>query len=212
MAHPFNDKRDHKVQHSRVGSMTQGYASGGGVHSDEPADKKLVRRMVKSTALKLHGGSVGARSDKPNRAAGGSVKKGKGSTTINVIVNGGKDEPPKPMMPPPVMPPKPPMAGPPPGGPPPVPMPAGPGMPPPPMMRADGGKVPLPRRDPHKLAPDDKGKINIGSGVGYKKGGKIKRAAGGAVSDASQGKTPVQPQNTKETALKNVGRGKVVTA
>lgn len=232
MAHPFSDKRQGKVEHSRVASITKGYASGGGVHSDEPADKRLVRKMVKATALKLHGGSVGQRADRPNRAAGGLVnnpmktrspKRGKkGATTVNVIIAGGGEKESKPPIMPPMMPPpKPPMAGPPPGAMPPpggVPMPSGPGLPPPPMGRARGGKVakdekvPLPPRDPRKIAPDDKGQINVGSGVGYKKGGKIKRADGGKVSDASEGKTPVQPQNVKETELKNTGRGRVVTA
>lgn len=36
-----------------------------------------------------------------------------------------------------------------------------------------GGEVPLPRRDPRKIAPDKKGNINIGSGVGYKDGGGV---------------------------------------
>lgn len=233
MAHQFNQHRNHKVERSRVDTLTKGYASGGGVkHSDEPADKRLVRKMVKSTALKLHGGAVGQRSDKRNRAAGGMVptatKKSKGANvTVNVISGAGQDKPAMPpIVPPPMMPPKPPMA--PPSAAVPPPGMGGPGLPPPPapVMRADGGKVekagaqrrlaeqnvPLPPRDPRKLSPDAKGQINVGSGVGYNKGGKIKRADGGSVSDASQGKTPVQPQNTKEAELKSTGRGKVITA
>lgn len=34
-----------------------------------------------------------------------------------------------------------------------------------------GGEVPLPPRDPRKIAPDKKGQINIGSGSGYARGG-----------------------------------------
>lgn len=40
-----------------------------------------------------------------------------------------------------------------------------------PIKKADGGEVPLPRRDPRKIAPDKKGQINIGSGSGYARGG-----------------------------------------
>lgn len=42
---------------------------------------------------------------------------------------------------------------------------------------AEGGKVPLPPRDPRKIAPDKKGQINIGSGSGYNSGGKIPSAS-----------------------------------
>lgn len=155
MAHPFAEHRQNKVERSRVAKMTKGYASGGGVHSDEAADVKLIKAKVKKTALRMDGGAVKPRMDK--RARGGRTKAKKG-TTVNII-NSPQHPPAPPMMPPPGMgagmPPRPPMAGPPmpPPGAPPMPpggaippggpmMPPRPGMPPPGMpMRARGGRI-----------------------------------------------------------------------
>ena len=53
--------------------MVKARAAGGGVHSDESQDKRMIKRMVKSTALKLAGGSVHPRQDRPQRAPGGAV-------------------------------------------------------------------------------------------------------------------------------------------
>ena len=84
MAHPYNSIREDKVAKSRVAKISR--ASGGGVHSDEAADKSLVKSMVKRTALKMEGGAAMARGDRPNRASGGRVKKTSKGTTVNVIV------------------------------------------------------------------------------------------------------------------------------
>lgn len=154
MAHPFQEHKQHKVERSRVAKMTKGYASGGGVHSDEAADIKLIKSKVKKSAMRMTGGAVKQRADK--RARGGRTKMKKG-TTVNII-NSPQHPPAPPMMPPPglagAMPPRPPMAGPPmpPPGAPPMPpggampsggpmMPPRPGIPPGMPMRARGGRI-----------------------------------------------------------------------
>src|SRR5690242_3181513 len=86
MAHPHSEHRQHIVEKRRVGHLTKGYASGGGVHSDEAEDKSLIRKMVSRKALKAEGSKPKHRADRPGRAHGGRVKKGKGSTHVNVIV------------------------------------------------------------------------------------------------------------------------------
>ena len=136
MAHPFQDRRAHKMEHSRVGRIAGGAAK----HSDVREDRALITSMVKPSAMKAAGGPVSGRADRPNRARGGSVKKSKG-TTVNVIVGpaGGVEQPrptpaiaPPPAAPPVAMtPPRPPMA-------PPM---APPGVAPGPLMRKRGGKV-----------------------------------------------------------------------
>lgn len=142
MAHPFQDKRSDKVQKARV-SHIAGKAAGGSSHSDEAADRSLVKRMVKPAALRADGGAVKARADRPGRARGGAVKKSKG-TTVNVIVGpaGGVEARPQPSQAPaapPPAPPMPPMR--PPGMAPSAALPPPGASPMPPMMRARGGKV-----------------------------------------------------------------------
>lgn len=145
MAHPHAGLRQHKVEKSRVSKIAHGHAAGGGVHSDEAADKALIKKMVRKTALTAEGDSPKHRADRPGRKRGGRVKGGK--TVVNVITNAAPPAPgiagPPPMPPgpppgaPPAMPPmgaKPPMlppAGAPPGG-------MGPGMLP---VRKRGGRV-----------------------------------------------------------------------
>ena len=156
--HPHNEHRQSKVEKRRVGHITHGYASGGAVHSDEAEDKALVKKMVKPKALKMEGGKVKHRADRPGRAHGGRMNK-KHGTTVNVI-NAGHPSMPPPMAgvgappamaaPPvaPAMPPHPPMA---------PPMAGPPGMPPPMMPpRKSGGRV-------HKYAKG--GRVNEGSKV-----------------------------------------------
>lgn len=154
MAHPMNHLRDHKVQHARVKDITAacGGSMASGGHADVAADKSLVRKMVKGSALRASGGAVKSRLDRPARAWGGRTgkkKKSGGKHTVNVIVapQAGGAMAARPPVPgvaaaPPPMPPRP-MAPPPPGpmgGPPGVPgMP--PGVPPPGMPRKRGGKV-----------------------------------------------------------------------
>lgn len=219
MAHVYNDVRCDKVEQSRVGKITGRattgqYARGGGVHDDAGQDKSMIKRMVKNTALKLHGGAVGARADRPGRKNGGRA------STVNVIIGspsgpgaGGSPTPapvPRPL--PPVAPPLPgvaaaaaPMSPPGMGGPPPG------GMPPP--MRAAGGKVqgiqPAPKSSstpytPPAIPQEDKDKLR-----------EMSRAAGGKVNSQNagigKGRTPMQHTDGKNGDLKNVGRGPVVT-
>src|SRR5882757_2449793 len=149
MAHPHNAHRDHHVQKSRVAHIAKGYASGGAVHHDEAADKKLIKKMSRThdnEATEMAGSNSKPRADRVNRAHGGKVKGKHKGVNVNVIVapQGGDGKPP--MMPPPG-----PMAGPPPGAPPmrpPMPPPgvgAGgpppPGAMPPPGMHARGGRA-----------------------------------------------------------------------
>lgn len=152
-----------------VGAQGSPYKKGGAVkHSDEAADKSLIKKMVKGEALKRKdGGEVfsgkgypfkvpGADGGRTARATGGRTK---GKTNINIIVAAGKGQqqppmPPAGLMPPPpgggrpvVMPPPPPGgAG---AGAPPMPMPIPMPMPmggapaggPPPMPRKAGGRI-----------------------------------------------------------------------
>lgn len=142
MAHPFDHLRADKVERSRVSSIAPGRASGGRIkHSDEAEDKALVKSMVKPAAMKMEGGKAKARLDRPHRASGGRVGKGKTNVTINVIGGGDKAATPLAIPPmagavPPMPLPKPPMAGP-PGGALPMPPPGGPPL----MPRASGGRV-----------------------------------------------------------------------
>ena len=64
MTHPYGDIRQHKVERSRVPHIAKGYAAGGAVHDDVTADTKLVKKMVKPTALKMEGGVAKARADR----------------------------------------------------------------------------------------------------------------------------------------------------
>lgn len=219
MAHPFHEHRQTKKEHSRVGHITKGYAKGGAVkHSDEAEDRKLIRSMVKKADLKAEGGKVKHRMDKPHRAKGGRVGKGKNNsrTIVNVIAGGhpaGGAVPPGPPMGPPPM-------GVAPGAPPtPPPMAARPMMPPgagmsppgaggPPMpMRARGGKVHKPHgspvfneslRDGTQVQHNDSGKSDLGrdnyprgKAVTFKSGGRVRHfyARGGAV-ESPQGVAP----------------------
>lgn len=143
MSHPMNAHRQSKVEHSRVGHITRGYASGGTVNRTE--DDAKVRKMSASQEREVNpeGGVSPRRADRPMRARGGRAgKKGNSKTIVNVITGGDKAAPPPAMgiagpppgaMPPPPMAAKPPMPMPPPG--------PGPGMPPPMPMRAKGGRV-----------------------------------------------------------------------
>lgn len=200
MSHPYHEHRQSKKEHSRVGHITKGYASGGAIpndHPDEKADIKLIKAKVKKTSLKAEGGKVKHRADK--RARGGRTNKKKGMT-VNIINSpghamggapmAGGPMPPGGAMP---MPPHPPMgAAPPPGsGAPPMPPGASP-MPP--------GGSPMPPR-PGMMPPP---------------GAMPMRAAGGRVKDGPawntglKAGTQVQHSDGK-TDGKNIGRGKVVT-
>lgn len=127
-------------------------------------------------AKRAFGGEL-SDSEAPKGAAG---KKGKGSTTVNIVIGGmpgaagaGAPPPPPPAMmaPPPPPPPSPPPAAPPmmpPGGAPPMGPPPGAGGPPPglpPQMRADGGKVQVPYKKPGRK--DGYLAMDFGSGGGF---------------------------------------------
>ena len=200
MAHPHQEHRAHKVEKRRVAERIKGYASGGAVHADEAEDKKLIKRTVKKSAMKMDGDKPKHRMD--HRARGGRTKsKGKG-TVVNVINTPGHAMGGAPgMMPPGGMAPRPPMpAGPPPmppqGAMPPAGMPPGgampPGMPPRPGMMPPPG---MPIRA---------------------KGGRVHRAKNGAVKDGPAWKdglrdgTQVQHADGKNDG-KDIGRGRVVT-
>ncbi len=197
MSHPFNSLRNDKVQKARVPSITKacgggGMATGGGVHADEAEDKAQIKRLVKSTALKLQGGAVAARADRPARARGGRLGKKKGTKghTVNVIV---APHPQAPAMPPvvpgvaaaPPMPPKPPMV-------PPGPGPLG-GPPPGPGVLLGGSSPPT---MPHYA------------------GGRTRKTGGAVTADTAgigKGRTKVQHAGTNKQDTKNVGRGPVIT-
>lgn len=191
VAHPIGTQfRNHNVQHSRVSSIAKGcgggMATGGGVNSDAAKDKAQVKRLVKSTALKLHGGAIAARQDRPDRARGGKVGRKRNSKghTVNVIVAPSETKPPMPMIPgvaagqpPAALPPRPQMI-PPPGL-------ASPGGPPPGLASLPGGPPPLPLRA---------------------RGGKVNADNAGI----GKGRTPVQHSPNKQDG-KNIGRGPVIT-
>ena len=207
MAHPFNEKRADKVQKSRVGKIVKGYATGGGVHSDEAEDRKLIRKEVKKSALRADGGSVKARADKVSRAKGGRIRS-KG-TNINVIIAPSGEKPPMAGLGP--MPPAPPMAAPPMPPKPPM-MPPSPGaMGPPPGM---GGMPMMPPRSDGGRAYKKGGAVKDKMSGEKKHGKKVNpfkmRASGGAVSDSSKGGTQVQHSGNKSDA-QNIGRGPVIT-
>lgn len=201
MSHAYNEHRNHKVQKNRVAHIA-GKAAGGSAHADVAADKKLIRSMVKQTAMRADGGAVRSRADRPARAKGGRVK----GTTVNVIVAPKSQDqaaPPMAAMPPP-MPPKPPVM--------PAPAPAGPipglgGMPPggPPMPpRSDGGRA-------YKRGGGVKGKMS-----GEKKHGKKAkpfkmRAEGGSVpmpKPRPEGKEPQPSDLYSGSDAKRLERGR----
>lgn len=180
MAHPYSGHRDHTVQKSRVSKIAH-RATGGAVHSDEAADKKLVRKMVKKDALAADGGKPKQRADRPGRKRGGRAPKS-GKTVVNVITGGAQ----------------------PPAGPPPMPMPP-PGMPPmgpqglaakPPMMPPPGappggmgpGALPMRKRG---------GRVNDGTPVFNK-----------SMKEADE--RPIKHDKGKND-LKDMNRGRVVT-
>lgn len=96
MAHPYAEHRQHKVERSRAQKMA---GTSSEAHSDVAADRKLIKAMVKPSAMKMEGKASGGRLDK--YARGGKVKKA--STNVNVIIapqgGGGAG----PAMPPPLM-------------------------------------------------------------------------------------------------------------
>lgn len=139
MAHPYAAHRQSKVERERVRPITKNCRASGGRVGCEDADERKRGGKVEKRVHEPEGKMAKRRADRVMRAKGGKVGHKKGSTHVNVIVNGAGKEPMPIPMPPPAMagpPPGPPVAG--LGGPPPG-MPPG-GMPPMPP-RARGGKV-----------------------------------------------------------------------
>lgn len=138
MAHPYQSVRQSKVERSRVGSITKGYAAGGAVNASAAELARSAKALATGGAVAMTGKAPKVRLDRPGRASGGRTNS-KGAT-VNVIVSPQGDKPP---MPPPMMPPLPPPGPPPmppglpPGGPP---MGGPPGMPPP-GIRSMGGRA-----------------------------------------------------------------------
>jgi hypothetical protein len=188
VAHPHAEHRQHKVERQRVAHITKGYAAGGGVHSDEAADVKLIKSKVKKSALRMDGGAVKHRADK--RARGGRTKAKKG-TTVNIINS--PQHPAAPIMPPPgltgAMPPRPPMA-------PPMPSPVAPPMPPAGAMPPGGPMMP-----PRPGMPPPGTPMRA-------RGGRIKD--GPTYQEGIKNGTQVQHRDGKSDG-KDIGRGKVVT-
>lgn len=214
MAHPFSEHRQHKVERSRVSGMTKKYrASGGGVHCEEPEERKHGGK-VKELDRGAQGKKAKRRADRVMRAKGGKVGHKKGATHVNVIVNGGD----KGAMPVPMPPPA--MAGPPPGpppvaglgGPPPGMPPGGPppGMPPMPgrahggkVKRADGGAA----NHLNDAYSDQANNLNKGRA----RGGSVK--SGPSWDEGKRLGTKVQHSDGKGTTntKANLDRGRVVT-
>lgn len=196
MSHPYAGVRQNKVEHSRVGRITKGYASGGAVIQDQ--DDRKVRKMSASQERETNpeGGVSPHRMDRPSRAKGGRVK-GNAKTIVNVITGGH----PATGTPPP-MPPAPPMgiAGPPPGA---MPPPGGPPMsaPPPMPMRAKGGRVNSGTKVfeegkrngtkvTHDLGHNDIPDMNRKRVVTFKTGGGVKSFMAGGRVEASDAVSP----------------------
>lgn len=170
MAHPMKSACSSDA--SRVRKVS-GYRRGGAVHkTDAKADKKMFAKKFEPKAdMKAEGGKPKARLDK--FARGGKVK-GKGATTVNVIVSPKQDaKPDLPPMAPDMPPPPPPMAKP----PMPMPPPGGP-MPPP----GAGGPPGMPMRK--------------NGGAAYAKGGKVK-------DDGLKRGTPVMHDDAKSEEQKH---------
>lgn len=76
--HPFHEHRQTKKEHSRVGKITKGYASGGAVNRTE--DDRKVRKMSASQEREVdpEGGVSPHRMDRPKRRKGGKVKRDNG--------------------------------------------------------------------------------------------------------------------------------------
>lgn len=226
MAHPYQDHKQHKIERSRVGSITRGYATGGGVLPSAGAavKKKAVRQR---DAQAVEGGSAKERQDRPGRARGGRAPtKGKG-TNVNVIIApqgaaGAGAAPP--MIPPGI-------AG--PGAGPPPPMPMRPPLPPP-MTGAPGPGMPPPGMPPRShggrtyatggAATNRRGDTGGWDGVKGADGDvadenrRVKYARGGAVNAGSnvfnasrKAGTQVQNNPSGKNDQKNVGRGKPIT-
>lgn len=196
MAHPFESVRQSKVEHSRVGKMTSGYAKGGAVHGDEAQDRKLIKKMLATHEVgEVEGPASKNRQDRPGRARGGRTPKPKSKgVNVNVIVAPQSSADKEPALPPPGL------AA---GVPPPMPMPKPPMMPPPggppPGLGPMAGGPPLP--PPGAGLP-----IRSVGGRAYAKGGRV----GDAFAEGKRLGTKVQSSAGKND-LDQLNRGKPMT-
>lgn len=192
MAHPHANVRQSKVEHSRVGSLTKGYASGGAVSPEKAvhAHEAKMHKGVPKTKFAMGGAVTGTRLDRPARAKGGRVGKG---TNVNIVIapQGGQAPMPGVAAGPPPVPVRPPMADPPmPPGPPPN-MGPPPGMP----IRSHGGRTyatggavkPGPAYEEgkrlgtkvqHAPGKDDQGDVNRPRVITYATGGPVEAPKG----------------------------------
>lgn len=188
MAHPYQDHKDHKVQHRRVGALTGGYAFGGSGTKKANAARGYAsggavsaEPLAQRDAVAVTGEPVRQRLDRPHRAKGGRTKSAKSVT--NVIVAGAHPGAPVP----PVLPGAPPTPA--------LPLPPRPGvMPPPPAA----GAGPAPGAAP--MGPRKAG------GRAYASGGRVDYGPG--AKSWMKNTTPVQHTNNKLDGG-NIGRGKV---
>lgn len=230
MAHPYGQHRSHLVEKRR---MSLYRAAGGRVGEEEDSDVESDGEIARDAAhggngdrghlpggspsVRKAGGHVAGnkskhRMDRPHRARGGKV--GKGKTNIVINISKDKPEPAMPMMPPPPRPMMPP--GPPPGGP--------PGGPPgvgalPPGAIPGAGPPGMPPGLPRKRGGAVKSAKVIGA-----KAVDAARPLSGAKStlgdemppnppgwtESAKHKTPVQHTDGK-TDGGDIGRGRVVT-
>lgn len=187
MAHPYESRRDHKVQKDRVSHILKEHRAHGGAAEAHPharKDRKLLKELL---ADHPEGDAAKRRADRPHRASGGRVKPK--ANNVTVVVNSAP--PAEPAMPPlagpPMLPP-----GPPPGAPP---MPPGPPAGPPPGAMAGLGPMP----------PRARG------GRAYATGGAVKTAKPGpAWNEGRKNGTQVSHDPGKND-LKDLGRGKPIT-
>lgn len=181
--HPFQAHRQSKVERSRVGSLTKGYAAGGAVSSAAVGGAPSKKAIAQRDGQAVGGDPTRQRLDRPlqGRARGGRTGKHKG-THVNVIVapQGGANAPTPGVAAPPPMAGAGPMPAPPPR--PPVPMPP-PGAVPPPGIRHSGGRA-------------------------YARGGAVK--PGPAWNQGLKSGTQVQHTSNKQDGP-NIGRKKPVT-
>lgn len=213
--HPYES---HKMLHKhRLGKITKGYAHGGHVHSDEAADKALIKKTVKKEALKVDGKKPHHRADK--YARGGRTKGGKTHINVNVMPQNPM-QPSRVPVPVPVQTPPAPPAGMAPGAPPPGAMPPG-GMPPRPGMMPPGG-MPMPMRKSGgriKDGPTWKEGLRNGTKVqatpgkdhsdNLKKPYPVTRATGGRANFGEKMKAPKQPKHGAAGGLGRLEKTKI---
>ena len=80
MAHPFEKHKEVHAGRKRAHEMGH-FKRGGGVHSDEAADRKLFGKMIKEHDQKVHG-----KKGRSKFARGGAAKDKKGGNHVNIAI------------------------------------------------------------------------------------------------------------------------------